>query len=151
MKLLVTLPVNRAYSGYFVGTDDAGKVLCHGRCLGKADNGRAAQEGNPERDSRKPFGDTPTGDYAPTRAVIYALTSKTYGKGHIDLDGLTGDAMAAVEGGRTGIWIHAGRDYTDGRIVPTHGCLRVSTIGFDDIVLAAAGGEIWTTIVTEEH
>lgn len=149
MKLTVTLPPNRAYQGYFVATDAAGKLLTSGRCLGKADNQRAKKEGNPDRDQRKPYGDTPTGTYAPTRAVMYALESPKYGKGHIILDGLTGNAKAAVEGGRTGILIHAGRDFTDGRLVPTYGCLRVSPKSFDDIVLAAAGGEIWMTIMGE--
>lgn len=149
MKLTVVLPPNRAYQGYFVATDDTGRLLTSGRCLGKADNQMATRRGNPDRDSRKPYGDTPTGTYAPTRAVIYAIESDTYGKGHIVLDGLTGDAAAAVEGGRTGLLIHAGRDYTDGRLYPTYGCLRVSTKDFDKIVAAAAGGEIWVTIMGE--
>ncbi len=151
MKFLVILPPNRAYSGYFVATDDAGKLLVSGRCLGKADNGRARQKGNPDRDPRKPYGDTPTGEFSPVRATMYAIEDKKYGKGHITLDGIVGDALAAVEGGRTGILIHAGRDYTDGRLVPTYGCLRVSPKDFNKIVDAAAGGEIWVTIMEEAH
>lgn len=88
MKLLAVLPQNRAYTGYFVATNDAGKLLTSGRCLGKADNRKARDKGNPDRDSRKPYGDTPTGTYAPVRATMYALESKRYGKGHITLEAL---------------------------------------------------------------
>ena len=151
MHLKFVLPLNRARSGYFVATDEEGSLLAHGRCLGRADNRRAAKMGNPERKPRIPWGDTPTGTYEPTTAIMWALESDTYGKGWIPLTGATGDALAAVEGGRTGIAIHAGRDYTDGRLVPTYGCLRVSSMDFDQIVTAAAGGEILVTVMTEEY
>ena len=150
MRLVVTLPVNRVYSGYFVATDDDGKLLTSGRALGKADNGRARRENNLPRDPTKPYGDTPTGTYRRTKANIFALERDRYGKGTIALEGATGDALAAVEGGRTGILIHAGRDYTDGRLVPTYGCLRVSPEDFDKIVEAAAGGWIYVTIEEEQ-
>lgn len=149
MKLEFILPQNRAYSGYFLGIDETGKVLCHGRALGKADNGLAIRHNNPDRDPTKPYGDTPRGEYYPVKAVMYARESDKFGKGHIALEGKTGQAVAAVEGGRTGLLIHAGRDYTDGRLVPTYGCLRVSPNDFDRIVKAAAGGFI-DVVVREE-
>lgn len=149
MRLKIILPQNRAYPGYFLATNIEGKILAHGRALGKADNARAAKEGNPDRDSRKPYGDTPTGEYWPTRAVMYAGESEDYGKGHIELEGKSGDALAAVEGDRTGLLIHAGREVENGRLVPTYGCIRVSPVDFDEIVLAAAGGLIDITILEE--
>lgn len=149
MKLLVTLPPNRAYSGYFLATDDDGVLLASGRCLGKSDNGQAARHNNPDRDPTKEYGDTPTGDYHPTKAVMWAFENK-FGKGWIPIDGATGQAMAAMEGGRSGLAIHAGRMYSDGRLTPTYGCVRVSTVDFDKIVAAAAGGEILVTVIEEQ-
>ncbi len=150
MHLTITLPVNREYSGYFVATDEAGKLLTSGRALGKADNQRARKENNPSRDPTKPYGDTPTGKYIRTKAIIFAIEDDTYGKGWIPLEGDTGDALGAVEGGRDGIAIHAGRPYTGGRLVPTYGCPRVSPEDFAKIVLAAAGGWIQVTIKEEQ-
>lgn len=150
MHLVVTLPQNRVYSGYFVATDDDGKLLTSGRCLGKADNGRARRANNLTRDPIWPYGDTPTGTYFRTKAIIFAIESDRYGKGTITLEGATGDALAAVGAGRTGLLIHAGRPYTDGRLVPTYGCLRVSPEDFDKIVEAAAGGWIHVTIEDEQ-
>lgn len=149
MKLTIVLPQNRAYSGYFVALSVEGKLLTHGRALGKADNGKAAEKGNPKRDPRKEYGDTPTGEYWHAKAVLYAGVSEDYGKGHIELEGKSGDALAAMEGGRTGLLIHAGREVKNGRLVPTYGCIRVSPQGFDDIVREAGGGYIDITILEE--
>src|SRR3989442_355748 len=64
MRIDVELPTDRARPGKLTLKDDQGHVLAGPfDVLGKADNGRAAQEGNPTRDSTRSYGDTPTGTY----------------------------------------------------------------------------------------
>ena len=96
-------------------------------CLGKADNTRAAAHGNSRRDPVHPWGDTPTGLYAPARVVWFAARTPL-GEAWLPLEGVHGDALTARHNGRTGLGIHAGRG--SGRLVPTYGCVRLRARDF---------------------
>lgn len=102
-----------------------------GRARGKADNGRAAREGNPSRSSLLPYGDAPLGEYAD--AVVVKTHNARLGHSWIPIVGTSGDALKAVENGRTGLGIHAGRSNTDGKLVTTHGCVRLDVIDFKQL------------------
>lgn len=144
-RLVVLLPRDRAKAGVLTLFDDAGELMFPGApCLGKADNARAAKEGNPLRSPRMPYGDTPAGEYAPARVEIFAAPHARLGRGWIPLHGETGAALAAVRNGRTGLGIHAGRG--DGALVPTFGCLRVSDSTFDRLVQAIGDDQVRVTI-----
>lgn len=94
-------------------------------CLGRSDNAAAAKHGNPTRLTTFPFGDLPTGDYMATRTVP-GKPEKAYGRGiRWVLNPLSGDALTAKHNGRYGLLIHSGALMPDGRLRPTHGCLRV--------------------------
>lgn len=122
MKIM--LPEDRAKPGIlrlFEGPQQT--LVFDAQCLGKADNLRAADKGNPARDPARPYGDTPTGEYGPTRWFPFAQPHPRMGDGWIPLSGISGQAEDAVRNGRTGLGIHAGRG--DGRLVPTYGCVRM--------------------------
>lgn len=130
----ITFPSNRIYAGFFTVVDDQGVLLMSGRALGKADNGRARRAGNLSRNSTLPYGDTPTGQYEPAFVVKRDPPHPRIGKAWIPIIGMGGDALiAATTGGRTGLGIHAGRLDTDGRLVPTYGCVRISDRDFDQL------------------
>jgi len=148
MKLKFVLPSNRIYAGFFTLTDNDGVLLMAGRALGKADNGRAAVEGNPLRYSTLPYGDTPTGEYQPSAVIIFDKPHRRVGRGWVPLKGRTGDALTAIKE-RRGLGIHAGRLDTDGRLVPTYGCVRISDRDFDQLTATTAGA-IMDIEVTEE-
>lgn len=99
-----------------------------GRARGKADNGRAAREGNPARSSILPYGDAPLGDYADSTVV--KTHNVRLGHSWIPIVGISDDALKAAENGRTGLGIHAGRSDTDGNLVATYGCVRLDVIDF---------------------
>lgn len=137
-RIHVFLPADRTKPGYLHLFDDDGSAQdLDLECLGKADNGRAAAEGNPSRDPTKPYGDTPSGRYERTRIVDFDAPHARMGRAWIPLTGETGDALEAMQRGRTGLGIHAGRG--DGRLVPTYGCLRMLDHDFE--VLAGALGD----------
>jgi hypothetical protein len=106
--------------------DGAGTELLICECLGKADGKAASAAGNPSRDPVLENGDTPTGLYAPARALLIPPADPNFahmGAWFIPLIGVSGDAARAKNAGRKGLALHAGRG--DDRLVPTHGCLRV--------------------------
>jgi len=122
--LVARLPDNRYRAGTFTLYHAGGLTLLAGDCLGKADNERAAKEGNPSRDPILPYGDTPLGGYVPAKVVRFDPPHHRMGAIAIPLIGASGDALQArVRGKRTGLFIHGGRG--DDRLVPTYGCLRL--------------------------
>ena len=126
MTLRAILPRDRNFLGKLIGFDNGLKIF---ECpvLGKADNARAAREGNPTRDPLKPFGDTPTGLWkCGKRGPVDPAT--TYGVHPVlTMLPVSGDALLAST--RSGIWLHGGslgRNKATGFLRPTFGCLRVS-------------------------
>ena len=135
MKIQVILPVDRYRAGkimygrnsqyHHIDTPWTIQQWYGGHeapCLGKADNAKAKANDNSTRNSLYPWGDTPTGIYAPTHPVW--LDKKTQlGEAWIPIIGISGDALRAVKNGRTGLGIHAGRG--SDKLKPTYGCLRM--------------------------
>ena len=105
-------------------------------CLGKSDNESAAAKGNGKRDPTKPLGDHPTGEYV--IEGIFDLPKEkahSYGPLKIVIQPVSGDCVKRedAEPGDDGILIHGGEP-RDGKLRPTHGCLRM----FDaDLILLA--------------
>ena len=125
-KIVVSLPRNRSSLGKLALIDDSGELI-YGpvRAYGKADNAMAARKGNPTRDPKRPFGDTPSGGYAVRFSPAPMADRSTYGQYRVGfLDPLSGDALTAEENGRTGLWLHGGT-VRDGQLRPTYGCIRV--------------------------
>lgn len=149
MKLVFTFPSDRRYAGYFTLVDEQGVLVMSGRALGKADNARAMKADNPTRDPRKPYGDTPTGIYGPSHFVTPEMPHARLGKYWIPMTGASGDAEVVDGSTRWGILIHAGRLHTDGRLIPTYGCIRLSDRDLDQ--LHDVLGEKFTAIEVREE
>lgn len=122
MNILILLPRDRLTAGRLHLFDQRGDKLASYHVLGKADNERAAREGNADRDPTRPYGDTPRGRFEMT-AVTDSPNPDKLGRRWIPLVGVEGDALLATERGRVGLGIHAGRG--DERLVVTFGCPRL--------------------------
>jgi hypothetical protein len=123
-----------------------------GVVLGRSDNSAAKAHNNPNRDSLKPFGDTPTGVWIGT---LFAASTNTHAYGpnrRLLLAPVSGNAKAAST--RSGIMCHGGDlnpsyKQWDG-LRPTDGCLRFHDVeikAITDFVLAA--GTTVNVFVTE--
>lgn len=144
--LRVTLPRDRRQSGDFALIDPAGNTMLVGGCLGKADGDRALQAGNPARDPIQPYGDTPTGRYAPAQILPLVPRHPRMGDYAISMIGVDGQARQAMAR-RTGLYIHGGRG--DGRLVPTYGCLRL--LDRDMLAIERRVGRGWIVIEIGER
>lgn len=92
--------------------------------LGKADNVKARNMGNPARDPTRLFGDTPTGLYEACFDKVFSPVA-TYGPYPvITMDPISGDALIAKQNGRAGLWVHGGNTTLRGLLRPTFGSLR---------------------------
>ena len=129
-------------------TDDwvaAGTIRCDqleltARCYADADSARAKAAGNPNEDSKEPFGDHPFGAYL-VAAVRWSTTAKekqAYGPVRLALDPVAGDALVAKQNGRNGLAIHGGPLAKDGSLRTTFGCLRVDDETVEALASAAA-------------
>jgi hypothetical protein len=140
-RLHVLLPKDRTKMGWFHLYGEDGEHLQAGRALGKADNDRAAKEGNPERITTLPYGDTPAGRFKLTRVhPVSAEKQPRMGVKWLPIEGESGDAAVANQV-RTSLGIHAGRDGDPrtqaGELVPTNGCVRIAP---------RAAGMLWANI-----
>lgn len=130
--LYVDLPRDRTKTGSIVLEDDLGRVLAGPfACYGKADDKEAGLQGNPKRDPRRPFGDTPYGTYSVTGFLPSGdgttLTARQYGPaGVIVLKPESGDAFEAYLNGRNGLLIHGGDPSPSGGLKATFGCIRLA-------------------------
>jgi len=140
-KLLVLLPKDRTLTGMLHSIQEDGQIAFSAPCRGKADNGRAVKENNPERKPVLPYGDTPSGRYKMT-SPIPLQSNPRLGRWFIPMKGMTGDAAAAANYGRTGLGIHAGRG--DDELIATYGCVRLRDSDMDK--LAALLGKTKFTI-----
>jgi hypothetical protein len=134
-QIRIMLSLDRAIPGVLHLFGPQGRYLRSWSCLAKADNERAAAEGNPERHPTLPYGDTPTGTYAPARVQATGAKAAKLGPFWIPLigTGANDDARCARPGlgVRTGLGIHAGRG--NDHLVPTHGCVRLLQSSMDDL------------------
>ena len=144
-RILAFLPKQRATPGLMHLFDHDGVLLHTCPCLGKADNDRALNEGNPDRDPILPYGDTPSGDFKPCKVERFDPPHARIGWSWIPLYGASGDAMRAMIG-RTGLGIHAGKG--DDRLVPTYGCVRIRDR--DMMILAREIGTDAVTVSIED-
>lgn len=133
LTIHVFLPANRELPGFLrvYGPDKIGAQLITSElvvpydipCRGKADNRQAIKAENPDRDPTKPYGDAPSGIFLPSRISRFTPPRKTFGRWAIRLEGQSGQALEAKEGGRTGLAIHGNRG--DIKLMATYGCIRV--------------------------
>lgn len=155
-SILITLPKSpmfRAKPGTLEVFDELHNCVLSIPCLGKADNQHAIVAGNPSRDPKKSYGDTPTGTFRgrllykfPDECLIaHYGTSVTCprtapmetGVPFLKLVGIDGDAkirdLAAGEqhGFDAGLGIHS---HGTGHLVPTFGCVRVTTEGRNELL-----------------
>lgn len=132
LTIRVDFTADRWQTGTLRLVDEHGATLAGPfRALGKSDGGVATANYNPSRDSRRRYGDTPTGGYrvAGIRAsgAGTGLPASSYGpEAVIVLDPQSGDALTAKQNGRTGLLIHSGDPGAGGRLRATHGCIRLS-------------------------
>lgn len=150
-RIHVYLPKDRNDAGWLnLAGPDGALRLYNIPCRGKADNERAAREGNPSRDPTRPYGDTPSGTYDPERIVQFDPPHHRLGRWFLPLrgagGGASGDALLADERGRTGLGIHAGRG--DGRLITTYGCLRLHDRDMAEIA-AIVGAELVTVTIED--
>lgn len=133
MFVLISLPRDRSLVGQLRIYDREGGDLIYGPvgCLGKADNARAAEEGNPSREPAKGYGDTPTGNFT-WRSVGKGSSKRTFGPHRRwAMRGQTGDFLKREEAARArgvataAIMIHGGDLTKNGVLRPTFGCPRV--------------------------
>jgi len=140
----VKLPPDRKNSGTLTVLDSNGAVIAGPfDVYSKADNARAAKEGNAARDPLRPFGDTPEGEYSVPRLIDTgpqtAYSSRSYGPhAAFVLKPKSGDALTAARNGRTGLLIHSGDLGDGGKLRATHGCLRLSNDDMKSVLEAVA-------------
>lgn len=141
----ISLPKNRWNAGTLkVLGADGKQLLADIECRGKADGQRAALESNTSRDPVYPYGDTPSGQYGPTKLILFREESERFGIGWIPMEGITGDAYDAKQNGRSGLAIHGGRG--NGRLMATLGCVRVRDIDFRHMAHVLGNAPIAITI-----
>jgi hypothetical protein len=169
MKIVAQLPANRLILGtWSLLNDDGSTNLGPFQCDGKSDNAAAAAHGNPTRDPRKAFGDTPTGNYIARLAHVPDTPENRYGYGLPDDSGAipviwltpqegdgTSDAWArqTSEGldVNMGLAIHSGPPNGSNALRPTYGCLRTWEQDFTQVRPLVAGiGPFPVSIVEEE-
>lgn len=127
MNLLAIFPKDRAQQGTLQLFDGNASKVGEWPCLGKADNERAKQKGNPSRDPVKRFGDTPIGTWK-VRIGVAQKNIAAYGPlAPFTLWPTGGQALASHSPAnrRSGIWVHGGDFNKAGGLRPTFGCIRV--------------------------
>lgn len=130
-QMFIDLPPDRTRHGFITVLDQKHRELLRGiPCLGKADNQKAADVGNPTRDPLHKYGDTPLGLYDGF-IEEFEQPHPRIGDGWIKLKPRHGDCAAAAGNGREGLGIHAGRGDV---LVPTYGCVRVRELDFKLII-----------------
>ena len=153
MRVEITLPKDRSTVGKLQAFDDAGQsALGPVNCLGRADSTDAKLHGNPQRDSLRSFGDTPTGGYRIAQLVSHQHSESdvhTYGTyPAVLLDPTAGDALKAKQNGRFGLMIHGGAPSASGKLRPTHGCVRLAENDQRDLVSIVVRSLLASSTVT---
>src|SRR6185437_6749517 len=131
-KLVIVVPVARRREGRAVLLGDDGRtILAPFPVLAIADARAAARHGNPGRDRRRPYGDTPSGSYVVAGALPPAAGRRARRAGGAMPGALVlapsgGEALEALRAGRTRYLVHGGPRDAGGRLRPTFGGVRVS-------------------------
>lgn len=122
-------------------------------CLGHADMGRAAEEGNPGANPLLPFGHLPAGIYSAAVCERPRVPERSYGPHPvIVLTPTGGDALIAQSNGRWGLMIHGGDFGENKELRRTHGCLRLSNSDMEFLVeqMWSAGIKRVEVVIKEE-
>ena len=133
MLITVTVPHDRTQ----LGTLKVDEFEC--RCFCKSDTAAAVAAGNPTRDPKKKDGDMPCGAYTATVGEV-EQPEHSYGPHPvIRLMPIEGDALirAKNEGlkpGKLGLLLHSGPLNAQGKLRPTHGCIRVDEPDHGELV-----------------
>jgi hypothetical protein len=106
------------------------------RAVGKEDARLAAENGNPDADQMKRFGETPTGDYQVMDILPARIDPKgreLFGKNPVvRLRPISGNAAKADANGRTALLVHGGGDGSD----PTDGSIRLPDEAMETLLAA---------------
>lgn len=150
-NLTILLPADRTRPGRFslfaAGKDGSqGAPMITGPCLGRSAGLFDKVTGTVRRDRLQYRGDTPLGDYAVTFVSQLAKPITGIGSIWIGLDPVAGEALRAEQNGRRGLGIHGGRG--NSRLMPTHGCVRLTDA--DMAALAKAAGRTRFTVTIRE-
>ena len=144
--LLIVLPADRTRPGQMALFDAIGDQKFTAACLGRSAGIFDKVTGTVRRDRLQFRGDTPLGDYAVTFVSQLAKPITGIGSIWIGLDPEGGEALRAEQNGRRGLGIHGGRG--NSRLMPTHGCVRLTDI--DMAALAKAAGRMRFTVTIRE-
>jgi hypothetical protein len=144
-KLVIVVPTGRRTCGRAALLGGGGELrLVPFRVLATADGPAAARHGNPGRDWRRPFGDTPTGSYAIAGARDAALV----------LAPVSGNALEASRSARSRVLVEGGPPDESGRLRATLGGLRVSDADLARLLRAveeaSAGADPVSSVELEE-
>lgn len=117
-RIRIELPENRYEEGILTLYDGNGVTLLEAPCLGRSASNASM---NVE------YGNTPTGEYT---GFLSGPQSDTGAYGPHKVVEMTGVSGTIISSGRTGIWIHGGRNSsptaTNYTLTPTYGCVRVT-------------------------
>jgi hypothetical protein len=151
-KLVIVVPAGRRAAGRAVLLGSDGKLrLAPVRVLATAAGSAAARHGNPGRDWRRPYGDTPAGSYVVAGALPPGASESL---GALVLSPAGGNALEALRAGRTRFLLHGGPADPEGRLRATFGGIRVSdadlALLFAAVNRANAEGDPLSSVEVEE-
>jgi hypothetical protein len=121
----------RDHCGTLRAFDDAGRLVCGPfPVAGRASDRLARLHGNPARDPRLPYGDTPCGSYGVVEKIGTGartpFSAKYFGGvGALVIEARTGDAALAEANGRFRFLVQGGATGNDGSLCATAGALRL--------------------------
>jgi hypothetical protein len=140
-RLLIEFSPDRDRCGRLTLFDSAGRRICGGLAVaGRSTDSLAAAEGNPRRDPKLLYGDTPTGRYRLARTLksgkgTFFPTAEFGPHGVVVLEAVAGDAALAEANGRFHILLQGGRRAANGGLRSSAGALRLAN---DDLHLLMA-------------
>ncbi len=127
-RIIVELPRDRDYCGWLALFDTGGRQVCGPFAVaGRANDSRAAAEGNPSRNPLLRYGDTPAGSYRVKQIGAPVHDLRNFGpNGVIVIEAASGDAALAEANGRYRLFIQGGEAAPGGALRATTGALRLS-------------------------
>jgi hypothetical protein len=140
-RLLIEFLPDRDRCGRLTLIDSAGRKICWGFAVaGRSTASLATAEGNPRRDPRLLYGDTPTGRYRLGRILksgkgTFFPTAEFGPHGVAVLEAIAGDAALAEANGRFHVLLQGGRRAANGGLRTAAGALRLAN---DELCLLMA-------------